>query len=153
MSSMKWSELNHLQLGQYGEYYAKMEFTSYGYDVYTSEVDDHGVDFVARKRGKGVFYEIQVKSMLKGSYAFIKKDKISLDEHHLICFLHFKDGELPDVYIIPATVWKSPNSNSAFVDRSYDKPGQKTKPEWGINYSKRNLSILEQYKSKKFFNG
>ena len=28
--------------------YAKMEFTSYGYDVYTSEVDDHGVDFVAR---------------------------------------------------------------------------------------------------------
>lgn len=55
MSSMKWSELNHLQLGQYGEYYAKMEFTSYGYDVYTSEVDDHGVDFVARKKERKIF--------------------------------------------------------------------------------------------------
>ena len=48
MPRMKWDKLNQRQLGQYGEYYAKMEFASYGYDVYTSEVDDHGVDFVAR---------------------------------------------------------------------------------------------------------
>ena len=48
MPNTSWSNLNHMQLGKYAEYYAKMEFTSYGYDVYTSEVDDHGVDFVAR---------------------------------------------------------------------------------------------------------
>ena len=48
MPSKKWSGLNHMQLGQFGEYYAKMEFASYGFDVYTSEVDDHGVDFIAR---------------------------------------------------------------------------------------------------------
>lgn len=34
MPRMKWSDLNSMQLGRYGEYYAKMEFTSYGYDVY-----------------------------------------------------------------------------------------------------------------------
>lgn len=45
-----WEKLSPLQLGQFGEYYAKMEFASYGYEVYTSEVDDHGVDFIARKR-------------------------------------------------------------------------------------------------------
>lgn len=29
-----------------------MEFASYGFDVFTSEVDDHGVDFVAKgKKG------------------------------------------------------------------------------------------------------
>ncbi len=55
MPNMKWSELSSVQLGQYGEYYAKMEFTSYGYDVYTSEVDDHGVDFVARDVKTGIF--------------------------------------------------------------------------------------------------
>ena len=49
MPNTNWSELSHLQLGRYAEYYAKMEFASFGYDVYTSEVDDHGVDFVARK--------------------------------------------------------------------------------------------------------
>ena len=64
---MKWDKLNQRQLGQYGEYYAKMEFASYGYDVYTSEVDDHGVDFVARDIVTGTFYEVQVKVYIKVS--------------------------------------------------------------------------------------
>jgi hypothetical protein len=41
--------LTGLQLGRYAEYYAKMEFASYGFEVYTSEVDDHGVDFVVKE--------------------------------------------------------------------------------------------------------
>ena len=53
MPNTNWSKLSHLQLGRYAEYYAKMEFVSYGYDVYTSEVDDHGVDFVARNPADG----------------------------------------------------------------------------------------------------
>lgn len=48
MPNKKRSELNGLQLGRYGEYFAKMELASYGFDVYTSEVDDHGIDFVVR---------------------------------------------------------------------------------------------------------
>ena len=53
MPRMKWDKLNQRQLGQYGEYYAKMEFASYGYDVYTSEVDDHGVDFCCKGYSNG----------------------------------------------------------------------------------------------------
>lgn len=149
MPNTKWSDLKSLQLGQYGEYYAKMEFASYGWDIYTSEVDDHGVDFVAKDSKSGDFFEIQVKSIRPGSYAFIYKDKINLDDHHLVCFLYFIDGELPKVYIIPSTVWKNPNV--VFVERNYDKPGQTSKPEWGINYSNKNLSLLDKYKSEKFF--
>ena len=63
MPNTNWSKLSHLQLGRYAEYYAKMEFASCGYDVYTSEVDDHGVDFVARNPVDGQYYEIQVKSI------------------------------------------------------------------------------------------
>lgn len=44
-----------MQLGKYAEYYSKMEFTSYGYDVYTSEIDGHGVDFVAKNPKTGIF--------------------------------------------------------------------------------------------------
>ena len=149
MPSTKWSELNHMQLGKYGEYYAKMEFTSYNYDVYTSEVDDHGVDFVVRDIKTGEFFEVQVKSLLKGNYIFIPKDKIILDDHHLVCFLHFTDGELPKVYIIPATAWETPNA--VLVDRNYDKPGQKSKPEWGINYSAKNVHLLDKYKAENYF--
>ena len=39
MPNLVWSKLNHLQLGKYAEYYAKMEFASYGFEVYSSEVD------------------------------------------------------------------------------------------------------------------
>lgn len=149
MPNMKWSELNNNQLGKYAEYYAKMEFASYGYDVYTSEVDDHGVDFIAKDAKTGDFFEIQVKSLLKGNYVFIQKDKLSIDENHLVCLLHFTDGELPKAYIIPATVWKNPNA--IFVERNYDKPEQKSKPEWGINYSKKNVHLLDEYKAEKYF--
>ena len=48
MERYDWSQLNTLQVGKYAEYFVKMEFTLFGFDVYTSEVDDHGVDFVVR---------------------------------------------------------------------------------------------------------
>ena len=66
MPNLKWSQLRSLQLGKFAEYYAKMEFSSYGFDVYTSEVDDHGVDFVAKYNGE--FYEVQVKSVRQDNY-------------------------------------------------------------------------------------
>ena len=143
MPSKKWSGLNHMQLGQFGEYYAKMEFASYGFDVYTSEVDDHGVDFIARDIKTGIFYEVQVKSMFKGKYVFIKKDKLVMDDRHLVCFLHFIENELPEIYVIPATAWKNPNA--VLVDRNYDTP------EWGINFSNKNHALLEQYRPECFF--
>ena len=64
MPNTNWSKLNHLQLGRYAEYYAKMEFASYGLEVYTSEVDDHGVDCVIKK-SDGTFIEIQIKARAK----------------------------------------------------------------------------------------
>lgn len=149
MPNTKWFDLSPLQLGKYAEYYAKMEFASYGYDVYTSEVDDHGVDFVAKDTDTGIFYEVQVKCLLKSNYAYIPKDKIVRDATHLVCFLKFVNGQLPEVYIMPATVWNNPNA--VFVDRNYDKPRRKSRPEWGISYSKKNKGLLEQYKAENYF--
>ena len=40
-----WRRLNKLQLGQYAEYFVKMEFTVLVFDVYSAEVDDRGIDF------------------------------------------------------------------------------------------------------------
>ena len=150
MPRMKWDKLNQRQLGQYGEYYAKMEFASYGYDVYTSEVDDHGVDFVARDIVTGTFYEVQVKSIYKGKYTYMQKQHMSVDDkYRLVCFLKFEDDRLPEVYIIPATAWQKPNA--ILVYRKYDKPGQKSKPEWGISYTIKNKKLIEKYKAENFF--
>jgi hypothetical protein len=141
---MNWSKLNSLQLGRYAEYYAKMEFASYGFEVYTSEVDDHGVDFIAKLPGENRFYEVQVKSLRDYGYIFMAKSKMpELSDERLICFLHFIDGKLPDVFVIPASAWKNPNA--ILVDRKYDKPGQKSEPEWGVNVSKKNYNLLSKY--------
>ena len=130
MPSTNWSKLSPLQLGRYAEYYAKMEFASYGFEVYTSEVDDHGVDFIAKNPHNNQFYEVQVKSIRNTGYVFVQKDKI-------------------EMFIIPATTWAT--AKEPFVSRDYDKEGQKSKPEWGINLSKKNLPKLEAYASDDFF--
>ncbi|OUN99665.1 hypothetical protein B5F98_00345 [Pseudoflavonifractor sp. An44] len=149
MPNTNWSKLSHLQLGRYAEYYAKMEFASYGYDVYTSEVDDHGVDFVARNPADGQYYEIQVKSIRNWGYVFVPKDKMEISSTRLVFLLRFTDGNLPDCYVVPSTAWAAPNA--LLVDRNYEKPGQISKPEWGINFSKKNLLLLEPYREELYF--
>ena len=149
MPNLKWSKLNHLQLGRYAEYYTKMEFTSYGYDVYTSEVDDHGIDFVAQNPTTKELFYVQVKSVRKHNYTYLKKDKLTLSKNFLVCLIYFTDDKLPDLYIFPSTVWENPND--VFVDREYNGIKYKSKPEWGINYSQKNSFILEAYRAEKFF--
>ena len=149
MPNTTWSKLNHLQLGRYAEYYAKMEFASYGFEVYTSEVDDHGVDFIAKLPGKNRFFEVQVKSVRDYGYIYMAKSKMpKLSEDRLVCYLHFVDGQLPDVFVIPAIAWNTPNA--VLVDRKYDKPDQKSEPEWGINISKKNYNLLDEYKADRW---
>lgn len=149
MPNTNWSELSHLQLGRYAEYYAKMEFASYGYDVYTSEVDDHGVDFVARNPDNGQYYEIQVKAVRNLDYVYIRKNKMVRSPARLVYLLLFSNGALPECYVIPSRTWNNPNT--LFVERNYDKPGQKSVPEWGINLSKKNLPFLESYREEQYF--
>ncbi len=146
MPNLAWSTLNHLQLGRYAEYYAKMEFASYGLEVYTSEVDDRGIDFIVRDQ-RGNFNEIQVKSLRNSGYIFMQKSKFNIENDHLLlALLIFKDGGLPDIFLVPAKVWKEPNA--VFVDRKYDKPGQKSAPEYGINISQKHYEILKCFDFK-----
>ena len=127
MPNTQWSRLNRLQLGRYAEYYAKMEFASYGYDVYTSEVDDHGVDFVAKSPKDNQYYEVQVKSSRNNTYVFIPKSKMELAADRLVCLLLFADNTIPSVYVIPAAAWESVNA----LLTSKDYEGLKSSPEWG----------------------
>lgn len=150
MPNLKWDHLNSMQIGRYAEYYAKMELASYGFEIYTSEVDDHGVDFIAKSNRD--FYEIQVKSLRtekKSNYTYVEKTKMDINDRcRFICFLYFTNMQLPEVYLIPATAWK--NTNEVLVDREYNKPGQKSKPEWGISLSKKNKGLLDNYKIENY---
>lgn len=149
MKRYEWSKLNHLQLGKYAEYLVKMEFTSYGFDVYTAEVDDKGIDFILRKEQKGTngeveykYYDVQVKSVRGMQYVFFSKEKFILRDNLLAAIGVFGDGDLPDLYLVPSMVWSYPNA--LFASRDYEE--LKSKPEWGLNLSKRNLALLEEHR-------
>ena len=97
MANTEWNKLSRMQLGKYAEYYAKMEFASYGLDVYTSEVDDHGVDFIVKDK-KGVFNEIQVKSLRDKGYTFMQQEKFNLSNKSLyLVLIIFEEKKLPNI--------------------------------------------------------
>src|SRR5690554_1777229 len=134
-----WTRLNHLQLGRYAEYFAKMEFTLFGFEVYTSEVDDRGIDFVIKRNGK--YYDIQVKSARGNNYIFFQKDKFDLRPNLFATVLLFRPGNQPNIYLIPSIDWTNPNG--ILMSRDYE--GKKSKPEWGSQISKKNYDLLENY--------
>lgn len=141
MPNLHWEELEKLQIGRYAEYFAKMEFASYGLQVYSPEIDDHGIDFIVKDK-KGNFKEIQVKSKRGMGYVYMEKTKFDITNKNLyLALLVFEQGRFPDVFLIPAEAWSEPNG--VLVDRGYTKPGQTSKPEYGVNISKKNYSILE----------
>jgi len=151
MANADWTRLSTLQLGTYAEYFAKMEFASYGLEVYTSEVDDRGIDFIVCDK-HGRFCEIQVKSLRGTGYIFAQKSKFNKENERLyMAVLLFEQLIMPHIYLIPATRWQV--IDNVFVERDYDKPGQTSKPEYGINVSNRNLEVLEQFRFSSIIQG
>lgn len=141
MSRYIWSALNHLQVGAYAEYFVKMELTMHGFQVYNTEVDDHGIDFVARL-ADGPFIEVQVKSIRELGYVFLPKQRFTLRPNLYCAFVLLTEGKPPDLYLVPATAWLEPNT--LLVDHDYK--GLKSPPEYGLNVSKKNMPLLEQYR-------
>ena len=140
MQKYDWEKLNKQQVGAYTEYFVKMELTMYGFQVFTTEVDDRGIDFITRYN-ELPFLEVQVKSLRSMGYVFMQKTKFQLNENLYLALGLLFHKEPPTLYLIPSTVWLSPDS--VFVERNYD--GLKSKPEWGLNISKKNMSVLEYY--------
>lgn len=97
----------------------KMALASYGMSIFTSEVDDHGIDFVAESK-KG-FLKFQVKTIRDNtSYVFMKKKYFNIfDDFLFLLLIILKDGEHPMLFAIPATAWQSTDKN-AFVFHPYD---------------------------------
>jgi hypothetical protein len=143
-----WSKLNNQQIGKFAEYFVKMELAMYGFQVYCTEVDDRGIDFVARY-DKGPFVELQVKSLRSFSYVFMHKEKFLPREHLYLALGLLLDGQPPELFLIPSTAWK--NRNGMFVNHDYD--GLESKPEWGLNISEKNMPLLEPYRFEKIVGG
>ena len=109
------------------------------------------------KNSCGRFYEVQVKSTRKGKgseYVFVPESKAGdLGESRLLCYLRFVDDNLPHVYVIPMSAWREPEGECGrvFVHHGYENG--ESEPEYGMNCSNRNMSLLERYRSEKVLAG
>ncbi|MDP0498741.1 MAG: DUF4365 domain-containing protein [Verrucomicrobiota bacterium JB022] len=119
-----------------------MELARFGLQVFTPEVDDHGIDFVARVKD-GEFWEFQVKSVTRSNYVFMRKQHFKLHPKRFCILVLLRENEVPRMYLIRSTEWLRPNS--LLCDRDYNGEGQKSAPEWGISLTKKNVSVLEAY--------
>ncbi len=151
MYNLNWKKdgLTKQKLGVFGEYYAKMSFLSYGISIYTTEIDDHGIDFIAETK-KGLF-KIQVKTIRNGTrYIYVRKKYFDCLDPNLYLFVVLLINDKPPfLYLIPSSAWHN-EDEKVFV--YYDYKGKKSKPEYGINLSKRNLHYLEKYKMENVIN-
>lgn len=134
----KVKDSKHLQLGKYGEQIAKAEFIRRGFDVYSTEVDDKGIDFIVKNK-IGKVFEIQVKTT-NGKYVFMRKEVFKPSENLYLAYLTFDKDDKPVISLIPSLEWKKKDKYKFFVDRNYE--WQKSKPEYGINYSKKAVEII-----------
>ncbi len=142
--NIQWSRktLTPQKLGTFCEYYAKMILASYGVSVYTSEVDDHGIDFVL-ETPNGQFKKVQVKSVRLETtkYVYMEERKFSINDSDLYLFLLIlKDGKHPESYLIPAVEWKTGKEDGLFVYH-----GQYKVPEYGLNLSGKQMKALQAY--------
>ena len=128
-------------LGKFCEYYAKMALLSYGVRIYTPEIDDHGIDFVAE--GREGFLKFQVKGVRGLSQVFMEKKYFDAEDGAMyLVLILLIEGEEPDLYVIPASAWR--RESPVFV--SYDYEGKKSRPDYTVNVSRKNLPELEKYR-------
>lgn len=143
--------LNHLQVGKIGEYWAKLALSLYGLDVYTTEVDDKGIDFVIRMDGNS-FIEMQVKTLRKAKSAYIfipKKNAWSEEKIHanlMLALVLLENGKTPELFLIPSVAWQQ--DSPLLKSRDYGE-GYKSAPEWGVNLSAKTRPFLEEFSLEK----
>ena len=138
-----WADLNHLQVGRYGEYFAKMALVRAGFDVFCPEVGDKGIDFVLHIDGETPrYHDVQVKTVRRTNYVFMRKDKFRLTSNLLLALVVLDKAREPGMYLIPASAWRK--AKPPFVDREYD--GKRSAPEYGLMLSPRALVALEPFR-------
>ena len=150
LSRHKWSKLSHLQVGRYAEHLATLRFIEAGLEVYSTEVDDRGIDQLVRY-APGRCLEIQVKAVRNRNLTYFLKSHLGSTPEAIIkrlvngyctAFFMFEDGTEPELFLIPGYAWLTPN------DLLKDNPvGDKSiGPNFELNPTQKAQPILDNYR-------
>ncbi|WP_432931957.1 hypothetical protein ACQPZZ_13185 [Microbispora sp. CA-135349] len=138
----RWHLANRAHVGAAAELIVAAEFALSGYRVFRPLADDRGVDLLV-DLGSGRHLLVQVKSVRGAGYVYMRKSGFSLDEYRALALLVFPaDADHPELFLIPASVWRNPIP--PFVDRDYVE--KKSDPEYGISVNKQWRRQLAEWR-------
>lgn len=113
---------------------------SYDFDVSATHEKDFNIDIIA-EHARGWTLKIVVRVVTLGSYTWVEQSKFNIyDEKLFIAALYLKSENDYEIFVLPATAWQS--KEMPFSIKNYDKPGQVSKPEFGITFSQKALEYL-----------
>ena len=124
-SEWQWKSLSTSQVGRYGEYWVKMELTRQHLDIFTAEIDDHGIDVVVRSRDGNRYADIQVKTVRSLTYVFMTDEVFPLRNNLYVALVLLFEGQPPQLCLIPQSAWE--HKHAYLVHHDY--VGLKSKPE------------------------
>lgn len=137
---------NHLQLGRVGELLIKAKFIKNGLDVFSTEVDDKGIDFVVKNK-HGEYFDVQVKASNQ-TYVFMRKEVFKPRTNLYVALLVIDKKDNNFFVLIPSLDFEKKPLPNYLSDKEYE--GLRSKPEYGISPTDRNLNdIVEKYSFSK----
>jgi hypothetical protein len=139
MLPRRYSNLNDTQKGAFGEAYAKMAFALYGFDVYASDCDDRGIDFVAH-RPEGHFYLVQVKTTGLSANPFIPKCKFQLNDKFLFVAIRLEEDHEPAIYLARGSEWATAQPCLGF-----NAGGGRAGPYYEFRFARKYAACLKRF--------
>ncbi len=140
-NSKKTKTTKHLHLGRAGELLVTSEFIKSGLDVFSSEVDDKGIDLVL-KNAKGEYFDIQVKATNQ-NYVFMRKEVFHPRENLYVALLILNKKGEQLFALVPSLDFKKRDKPDFLKDNDY--PGKKSKPEYGIYTSEKYTKEIKEH--------
>jgi hypothetical protein len=144
MLKTSYKHLNTIQKGSFAEAYAKMAFTLEGFEVYTAEYDDRGVDFVIRN-DKGRYFSVQVKATGKSASPFIYAERFEMSPEFLLCAVRLVEAEIPKLYLACGTDW-----NEGKECLHFNPSGGNAGAYYEMRFSKKFSESLERHRFENY---
>src|SRR3989338_2071501 len=145
MLKTTYKHLNKIQKGSLGVAFSKMAFTLEGFEVYNSEYDDRGIDFIIRN-SSGKFFLVQVKTTDDTSNPYIYENKFQKSDDFIFSAVRIIEGKPLSLYIARGSDW----DKGEFKCLNYNPKGGSSGAYYEIQFSKKYKNQLSEFEFQKY---
>ena len=121
-----------------------MAFTLEGFEVYRTEYDDRGIDFVIRNEERK-YFSVQVKAVGESANPFVYADKFETTSDFLFCAVHLVEGKTPEIFLARGTDW---NEEKEFLH--FNPGGGKAGAYFEMRFAEKYAKSSERHRFENY---